>query len=58
MEHFAGDNDHINHVLYSIIMMVAMASPAITCVWRSSLIIKSAIFRAVQPVWGKRIHVL
>ena len=32
-----------------------MASPANTCVGRSSIIMKSAIFRAVQPVWGKRI---
>ena len=43
------------------LMVVAMALAASTCVWRSLLIIKSlksAIFRAVQPVWGKRIRVL
>ena len=37
---------------------VAIASPGSTCVWRSSIIMKTAIFRAVQPVCGKRIHVL
>ena len=29
-----------------------------TCIWRSCLVMKSASFRTVQPVWGKRIHVL
>ncbi len=33
-----------------------MALAASTCVWRSRLIMKSASFRAVQPVWRKRIH--
>ena len=32
MEHFAGDNDHGNHELYSIIMVVSMAIAASTCV--------------------------
>ena len=41
-----------------IIIVVAMALVASTCVCRSGLIMKSAIFRAVQPVWGKHIHVL
>ena len=35
-----------------------MALAASTCVWRFWLIMKSAIFRKVQPVWGKCIHVL
>ena len=41
-------------------MVVAMAIAASTCVWRSGQIMKmkSAIFRVVQPVWGKRTHVL
>ena len=30
MEHFAGDNDHGNREFLSIIMVVAMASPAST----------------------------
>ena len=51
MEQFAGDNDNVNHEFLSIIVVVAMALSASTCVWR-------AIFRAVQPVWGRRIHVL
>ena len=41
--------------LYRLLWWQLAAS---TCVWRSRLIIKSASFRAVQPVWGKRIHVL
>ena len=54
----AGDNDHGNHEVVSNIMVVAMALAASTSVWRSWLIMKSASFRAVQPVWGKRIHAL
>ena len=34
-EHFAGENAHGNHEFQSIVMMVAMASPVCTCVWRS-----------------------
>ena len=58
MQLFAGDNDYGNHEFQSIIMLVAMALAASICVWRTWLIMKSAIFRAVQPVWGKRIYVL
>ena len=39
-------------------MMVAMALATSTMVGRSGLIMKSAIYRAIQRVWGKRIHVL
>ena len=35
MQLFAGDNDHGNHEFKSIIMVVAMALAASTCVWRS-----------------------
>ena len=35
MEYLAGVNDHGNHEFCSIIMVVAMESPASTCVWRS-----------------------
>ena len=35
MEHFADDNDYENYEFSSIIVVVAMALPASTCVCRS-----------------------
>ena len=33
MEHFAGDSYHENHEFLTIIMVVAMALAASTCIW-------------------------
>ena len=37
--------------------MVAMALAASTCVWRPWLVMKNAIFRAVQPVLGQMVYI-
>ena len=57
----AGGGDihvHATRAAWEIPAVVAMAIAASICVWRSWLIMKSASFRAIQPVWAKRIHVL
>ena len=48
----------ISVIIVTAKMAVAMALAASTCVWRSRLIMKNAIFRAIQRVCGKHIHVL
>ena len=55
MEHFTGDNDHGNHEFYSIIMVVAMALAASTCVWRSWLVMKVPFF-AQYNLFGANVY--